>query len=120
MQVLHYSTVLYFSDYFGSSERDAIIKHIGKREYIAEHQLSIEIITCFSRVLSYFVMLLMGLIGNLTVFKILVIAFMVLCPVKYIVMYKQRQIRKEYEIINEAEMNGQVVEVKKEEIKGNN
>lgn len=105
---------IYFSDYFGSSERDAIIKHIGKREYIAEHQLSIEIITCFSRVFSYFVMLLMGLIGNLTVFKILVIVFMILCPVKYIVMYKQRKIRKEYEIINEAEMNGQVVEIKEE------
>ena len=55
------------------NERDAIIKHIGKKEYIAEHQLSIEIITCFSRVLAYVVMLLMGLIANLTVFKILVV-----------------------------------------------
>ena len=96
---------IYFSDYFGSSERDAIIKHIGKKEYIAEHQLSIEIITCFSRVLAYVVMLLMGLIANLTVFKILVVVFMILCPVKYLVMYKQRQIRKEYEIINQEEMN---------------
>ena len=95
------TVAIYFSDYFGSSERDAIIKHIGKREYIAEHQLSIEIITCTSRVLSYFVMLLMGFVASLIVFKILLVAFMALCPVKYMVMYKQRKIRKEYEKLNE-------------------
>ena len=98
------TVAIYFSDYFGSSERDAIIKHIGKREYIAEHQLSIEIITCTSRVLSYFVMLLMGFVASLIVFKILLVAFMALCPVKYMVMYKQRKIRKEFELLQEREL----------------
>ena len=93
-----------FSDYFGSCERDAIIKHIGKREYIAEHQLFIEIITCVSRVFAYVVMLFMGFVANLTVFKILIVMFMILCPIKFIIMYKQRKIRKEYEIINQEEM----------------
>lgn len=97
------TVAIYFSDYFGSSERDAIIKHIGKREYIAEHQLSIEVITCVSRVSAYFVMLLMGFVASLIVFKILLVGFMVLCPLKYIVMYKQRKIRKEFEVLQEKE-----------------
>ena len=103
------TVAIYFSDYFGSSERDAIIKHIGKREYIAEHQLAIEIITCISRVFAYCVMLLMGFVASLIVFKVLLVGFMTLCPVKYMVMYKQRKIRKEYEKINEQEMNEVVI-----------
>lgn len=98
------TVAIHFSDYFGSSERDAIIKHIGKREFIAEHQLFIELLTCISRVLSYFILLLMGFLHNILIFKIFLIIFMIANPIKYIVMYKQRKIRKEFEIINYAEM----------------
>ena len=54
-------------------------------------------------------MLLMGFVASLIVFKVLLVGFMTLCPVKYMVMYKQRKIRKEYEKINEQEMNGVVI-----------
>ena len=99
------NVAIYFSDYFGSSERDAIIKHIGKREYIAEHQLLIEIITCISRVAAYGVMLLVGFLENIDIFKVLLVVFMILSFVKYMVMYKQRQIRKDYEIKNKESLN---------------
>lgn len=101
---------IYFSDYFGSSERDAIIKHIGKRQFIAEHQLTIEVLTCTSRILSYFLLLLMGFIGNIIVFKILLVVFMIANPVKYMIMYKQRKIRKDYEVINKEEMERHLLE----------
>ena len=94
------TVAIYFSDYFGSSERDAIIKHIGKRQFIAEHQLFIELLTCFSRTISYFVLLAMGFIGNIVVFKVLLVVFMIANPTKYLVMYKQRKIRKEFEELN--------------------
>ena len=48
-------------------------------------------------------MLLMGFVASLIVFKILLVGFMVLCPLKYIVMYKQRKIRKEFEVLQEKE-----------------
>lgn len=94
---------IYFSDYFGSSERDAIIKHIGKRQYIAEHQLLIEILTCLSRTICYAILLVMGLTSNITVFKVLLVVFMLANPTKYMVMYKQRKIRKEFENTNKKE-----------------
>lgn len=87
----------YFSEYFGSSERDAIIKHVGKYEYIAEHQFLIETLQNVSRIISYGILALVGLIGNITVFKVLLIVLILSNPIKYLVMYKQRKIRMEYE-----------------------
>ena len=94
---------IYFSDYFGSSERDSIIKHIGKRQYIAEHQLLIEILTCLSRTICYAILLVMGLTSNITIFKVLLVVFMLANPAKYMIMYKQRKIRKEFENTNKKE-----------------
>lgn len=94
------TVAIFFSDYFGSSERDSIIKHIGKRQYIAEHQLLIEVLTCLSRTIAYAILLLMGLASNITIFKILLVVFMLINPIKYMVMYKQRKIRKDFEKIN--------------------
>ena len=108
------TVAIFFSDYFGSSERDAIIKHIGKRQYIAEHQLLIEVLTCLSRTIAYAILLLMGLASNITIFKILLVLFMLINPIKYMVMYKQRQIRKEFEKINN---NGVVEKPLEKELK---
>lgn len=88
----------YFSEYFGSSERDAIIKHIGKYEYIAEHQFLVETLQNISKIMSYSILAIVGLIGNITVFKILLIVLILSNPLKYIIMYKQRRIRIEYEL----------------------
>ncbi len=99
------TVAIYFSDYFGSSERDAIIKHIGKRQFIVEHQLTIEMLTCLSRVIAYVLLLLSGLFANIIVFKVLLILLMIANPVKFMVMFKQRKIRKELEIQNYEEMH---------------
>lgn len=87
----------YFSEYFGSSERDAIIKHIGKYEFIAEHQFLIETLQNISRIISYGIIAAVGLIGNIFVFKILIIVLILSNPIKYLVMFKQRKIRIEFE-----------------------
>lgn len=99
------TVAIYFSDYFGSSERDAIIKHIGKRQFIVEHQLTIEMLTCFSRVIAYAILLLGGLFANILVFKILLILLMTANPIKFVIMFKQRKIRKELEVANYEEMH---------------
>ncbi|MBQ4541616.1 MAG: MFS transporter [Clostridia bacterium] len=99
----------YFSEYFGSSERDAIIKHIGKYEYIAEHQFLIETLQNVSRMIAYGVLAVVGLIGNITVFKVLLIVLILSNPLKYLVMYKQRKIRIEFEMAAAAKQTNEVI-----------
>ena len=99
----------YFSEYFGSSERDAIIKHIGKYEYIAEHQFLIETLQNVSRMVAYGVLAVVGLIENITVFKVLLIVLILSNPIKYLVMYKQRKIRIEYEMAAAAKQTTEVI-----------
>ena len=83
-----------FCGYLDGCERDAIIKNIGKDEYIAEHQFSIEFIQCCGRILAYIVMVLVGLISNILAFKILLFVYLLFNPIKVLIMYKQRKIRK--------------------------
>ena len=107
----------YFSEYFGSSERDAIIKHIGKYEYIAEHQFLIETLQNISRMVAYGVLAVVGLIGNITVFKVLLIVLILSNPIKYLVMYKQRKIRIEYEIAAASKQTSEALETTESPIK---
>lgn len=107
----------YFSEYFGSSERDAIIKHIGKYEYIAEHQFLIETLQNISRMVAYGVLAVVGLIGNITVFKVLLIVLILSNPIKYLVMYKQRKIRIEYEMAAASKQTSEALETTESPIK---
>ena len=93
------TVALYFSDYFGTTERDTIIRSIDKKEFIAEHQLVVETCQNVSKVFSYGLFALVGLAANITLFKILLIVMILICPIKYMVMFKQRQIRKDFEHI---------------------
>lgn len=88
---------IYFSEYFGSTERDAIIKNVGKYEYIAEHQFIVETVQDISRIISYGLFVIVGLISSITAFKVLLLILILINPVKYLVMNKQRKIRKEFE-----------------------
>lgn len=89
---------IYFSEYFGSTERDAIIKNIGKYEYIAEHQFVVETLQDISRIFSYGLFVVFGLISSITAFKILLMILILSNPLKYMIMNKQRRIRKELEL----------------------
>lgn len=89
---------LYFSDYFGTTERDTIIRSLDKKEFIAEHQLMVESCQNVSKVVSYLLFVIVGLIANITVFKCLLIFMILICPLKFMIMFKQRSIRKEFEI----------------------
>lgn len=91
---------IYFSDYFGDAERDAIIKNVGKPEYIAEHNVIIETVKYIVSICVYLMFIIVALFGNMTAFIILLIAMIAVCPFKFYVMYKQRVIRKEYEVLN--------------------
>ena len=87
-----------FSDYLGTCERDAIIKHLDLYKYIAEHQFLYELCMCIVRILSYAVFVVVGLIGDILAFKIMLIVFLFANVLKHYVMYTQRSIRKEFEI----------------------
>ena len=93
---------IYFSDYFGSLERDAIIKNIGRKEFIAEHQLVVETTQDISRIIAYGLFVVAGAFGSINVFKILLLILIATTPLKYVVMYKQRQVRKGFEIANKS------------------
>lgn len=91
---------IYFSDYFGDAERDAIIKNIDKKEFIAEHNVIIETVKYIVSICVYLMFIAVATFGNMTVFIILLIAMIAVCPFKFYVMYKQRVIRKQFEIEN--------------------
>lgn len=88
---------IYFSEYFGSTERDAIIKNVGKYEYIAEHQFVVETVQDISRIIAYGLFVIIGLMSSIFAFKILLIVLILVNPIKYIVMNKQRKIRLAFE-----------------------
>ena len=87
----------YFSDYLGNLERDAIIEDLHKEEFFAEHQVLNEEIQVFGKILAFAIYILVGLSANFTLFLIMLIAFMACNPFKFIVMYKQRLVRKDLE-----------------------
>lgn len=88
---------IYFSEYFGSTERDAIIKNVGKYEFIAEHQFIVETVQDISRILAYTLFVVVGLMSSIFAFKILLMALILVNPIKYLVMNKQRKIRVKFE-----------------------
>lgn len=87
--------VSYFSDYFGDMERDAIIKNLNQYEFIAEHQFVAEITKITSRIISFGSFIVIGLFSNFTTFKIFLLVILAVSPIKFMVMYKQRLVRKE-------------------------
>ena len=91
---------IYFSDYFGDAERDAIIKNLGKFEFIAEHNIIIESFKYGVSIFVYLIFILIALIGSMTAFKILLIIMIAVSPYKFFVMYKQRVVRKNFEAEN--------------------
>ncbi len=88
---------IYFGDYLGSVERDAIIKLVKKDEFISEHQCVFETTTCLFRVVCYSLFIICGIFGGELAFKIFLCAILAISPVKNLVMYKQRLIREELE-----------------------
>ena len=85
----------YFSDYLGSLERDTIIKNLNKYDYVAEHQFVTEIIQIFGRIVTFSFFIVVGLFANFTALKIFLCVVIATNPFKFLVMYKQRLIRKE-------------------------
>ncbi len=90
----------YFSDYLGNLERDAIIEDLHKEEFFAEHQVLNEEIQVFGKIIAFSTYILVGLSANFTFFLIMLIAFMAFNPFKFLVMYKQRLIRRKLEHID--------------------
>lgn len=87
----------YFTDYLGNLERDAIIEDLHKEEFFAEHQVLNEEIQVFGRVLAFTAYILVGLSSNFTVFLVMLVAFMAFNPFKFIMLYKQRLVRRKIE-----------------------
>ena len=85
----------YFSDYVGSVERDTIIKNLNQYDYVAEHQFVTEIVQIAGRIVTYGFFLVVGWFANLTALKIFLCVIIGTNPFKFLVMYKQRLIRKE-------------------------
>lgn len=85
----------YFSDYWGSVERDAIMKNLNQYDYIAEHQLFTELIQISGRLITYALILIVGYFANFMALKIFLIFILAINPLKFLVAYKQRLIRKE-------------------------
>ena len=99
-----------FSDYLGTVERDTIIKNLGGFDYIAEHQCLYEIITSSTRIIAFGLFIVIGVIGHIVAFKILLLFLLILNPIKFMIMYKQRLIRKEYEGKEKQQSPEQIVE----------
>lgn len=107
---------IYFSDYFGSMERDAIIKFTGHEEYVSEHQFLIELCTALTRILSYSIFILVGLTNSIVAFKIMLVLLLATNPLKFLTMYKQRTIRKNFETtLTQNEQNEQLKQNKQPE-----
>lgn len=86
-----------FSDYLGSYERDAIIKNLGQKEFIAEHQFFVELFMNITRIVSYILFVVVSFFSSMIAFEIMFCILIGLNILKYLVMYKQRKIRKTYE-----------------------
>lgn len=88
----------YFSDYLGNLERDGVISSIHKNEFISEHQVLSELIQVAGRIIAFSIFMLVGLSSNFTLFLVMLLVFITFNPVKFLILYKQRTIRKQYEI----------------------
>lgn len=92
---------IYLSEYGSNCERDAIMKNLNKYEFIAEHQFVTEFFMSISKIFSYGIFVIVGLFANIVLFEILLIVLIGLTPIKFVFMYKQTQVRKELEKLNE-------------------
>lgn len=88
----------YFSEFMGNTERDAIIKFVHQSEFISEHQVFNELIQCAGRLISFGLFMIVGMCSNFTLFLAMLIFFIAFNPIKYLLLYKQRTIRKEFEL----------------------
>ncbi len=88
---------IYFSDYYGDAERDAIIKNLNKHEFIAEHNLFHDTIKYIVSIAIYVLFIVVANFESIDVFKILLLAMIAISPLKFYVMYKQRVVRKQFE-----------------------
>lgn len=86
-----------FSDYLGSYERDAIIKNLKHNEFIAEHQFFVELCMNITRIISYTLFIIISFFSSMIAFEILFCILISLNIIKFLIMYKQRKIRKSYE-----------------------
>lgn len=95
--ILNFTLTLanYFSDYLGSVERDTIIKNLNQYDYVAEHQFLTEIIQIISRIVTYSFFIVVGSLASFSALKIFLCIIIATNPIKFLVMYKQRLIRKE-------------------------
>jgi hypothetical protein len=89
-----------FSEYFGNCERDAIIQNINHKEYIAEHQFLYEFFMTLSIIVSYGLFIYVGRNPSTEAFKILLIAFTLVNPIRFILLYIQRKVRIKLEYKN--------------------
>ena len=90
----------YFTDYLGNFERDAIIEDLHKAEFFAEHQVLNEEIQVLGRIIAFAGYILVGLSSSFTLFLIMLVLFMLFNPFKFLVLYKQRQVRRKLENID--------------------
>lgn len=88
---------IYFSDYFGDAERDAIIKNLGQFEFIAEHNLIHDVMKYTVSIFVYISFIIIASFESITVFNILLVIMIAVNPLKFFVMFKQRLVRKEFE-----------------------
>lgn len=87
----------YFSEFMGNTERDAIIKFVHQNEFISEHQVFNEIIQCAGRLISFGLFMIIGKCANFSWFIVMLLFFIAFNPIKFLLLYKQRTIRKEFE-----------------------
>lgn len=99
----------YFSDYLGSVERDTIITNLNKYDFIAEHQFVTEIIQIAARIMTFAFFIVVGSFASFTALKIFLCAVIITNPLKFLVMYKQRLIRKEL-IARKKQLSAQEVD----------
>ena len=88
---------IYFSDYYGDAERDAIIKNLNKFEFIAEHNLIHDVMKYIVSIFVYISFIIVASIGSISAFKVLLLIMIAICPYKFYMMYKQRLVRKKFE-----------------------
>lgn len=88
---------IYFSDYYGDAERDAIIKNLNKHEFIAEHNLFHDTIKYIVSILVYVAFIIVATFESIDVFKVVLLVMIAISPLKFYMMYKQRVVRKKFE-----------------------
>lgn len=88
---------IYFSDYYGDAERDAIIKNLGKFDFIAEHNLIHDTMKYIVSICVYIAFIIVASFESISAFKVLLLIMIAICPFKFYMMYKQRVVRKQFE-----------------------